>query len=246
MLKETSFRDEDKTAQKKSSVHYALEPTLRLQLHRRSSANIFEFTFFDKDFAVLPTQDIILDLVRGPHLLGVIIAMGAAIYYDLRSLHRIFQPLSATDIEEVRRIHIIVATGFTAIWMTGLGLLWIRTGFDVASFSPKLWCKLIIVTLLSANAIVLAFWLLPMLRTNIGTRLLDLPNRVILMMSTVAGVSISSWLLALTLGFSTTLKTAKWDVLLPILTTGVLAGVIGVTCFIFGLRAWDQRVQHIT
>ena len=141
MLKETSFRDEDKTAQKKSSVHYALEPTLRLQLHRRSSANIFEFTFFDKDFAVLPTQDIILDLVRGPHLLGVIIAMGAAIYYDLRSLHRIFQPLSATDIEEVRRIHIIVATGFTAIWMTGLGLLWIRTGFDVASFSPKLWCK---------------------------------------------------------------------------------------------------------
>lgn len=173
------------------------------------------------------TQDLLLDFVRGPHLLSVIIGMGAALYLDLRTLHKISHPLSAHDLDEVRRIHAVVTMAFVVIWASGVTLIWFRTGFALEQFSPKLWCKLIVVTTLTANAVVLATSVLPALARHEGTALADLPRRVLMPMSIVAGVSVASWILALMLGFSKVLKTSGWDVLIPFLSFGFALGIGG-------------------
>lgn len=192
------------------------------------------------------TPDLLLDAIRGPHLLAVILGMGAALYLDLRTLHKISRPLSVHDLDEVRRIHFIVTMAFVVIWASGVGLIWYRTEFLVEMFSPKLWSKLIVVTVLTANAIVLAAFVLPSLIRYVGTPLIALPSRVLVPMSVVAGVSAASWVLALTLGFSKVLKTASWDILVPLLSTGYVVGVGSVTVIVLslGLRERRSRVRE--
>lgn len=189
------------------------------------------------------TADFILDSIRGPHLLAVIVGMGTALYLDLRTLHKISRPLSASDLDEVRRIHFIVTLAFVGIWASGVGLIWYRTAFVIEAFSPKLWSKLIVVTVLTANAIVLAAFVLPSLKRYVGTPLIALPRRVLMPMSVVAGVSASSWVLALTLGFSKVLKTANWDVLVPLLSIGYVIGVASVMIVMASLGLRDRRAR---
>jgi len=193
---------------------------------------------------LIMTADFILDPIRGPHLLAVVVGMGTALYSDLRTLHKISRPLSTHDLDEVRRIHFIVTLAFVGIWASGVGLIWYRTEFVLEVFSPKLWSKMIVVTVLTANAIVLAAFVLPSLKLYVGTPLITLPRRVLAPMSIVAGVSAACWVLALTLGFSKVLKTAPWDVLIPFLMTGFAVGIGGSVLMVFGLRFFDRKAQQ--
>jgi hypothetical protein len=163
--------------------------------------------------------------------------MGAAMYLDLRTLHKISRPVSNTDLEEIRRIRWVVTSTFVLIWASGLSLVWYRTEIAIEAFSPKLWSKLFVVSVLTLNAIMLAAFVIPNLRRFEGIALLDMPFRILLPMAMVAGVSGSSWILALMLGFSKFLKTAHWDVLVPFLSFGFAAGIGGVILVVFALRS---------
>ncbi|MEJ6398567.1 hypothetical protein [Yoonia sp. 208BN28-4] len=182
------------------------------------------------------TPELTLDLLRGPHLLGVVIGMGAAIYYDLRTVLRLTHPLSPSDTVELRRIHMIVLCAFAGIWISGLGLIGYRTGFDAAVFTPKLWSKVIVVATLTLNSAFLSAYVIPNIQRSEGIPLIGVPARKLLMMSLSAGLSMSCWLLALTLGFSTVLKTASWDLLIPVILSGVTACISGVLIVVFGVR----------
>lgn len=186
---------------------------------------------------------LILDLFRGVHLLCVVIGMGPAIYYDLRSLQRIAHPMSHHDLEELHRIHHLIAIACGGLWISGAFLIWTRTNFDLAEFSPKLWCKVIIVTTLTANAVVLSMVMIPRLSRLIGVRLIDLPVRQLLPMTVCAGVSLSCWILALMLGSSQTLKTAGWDILVPVMLEGVAICLGGVLVVMFAARAILRRAK---
>lgn len=183
------------------------------------------------------TPELILDSIRGPHLLAIVIGMGAAMYLDLRTLHKISRPVSNSDLEEIRRIHWVVTSTFVLIWASGLSLVWYRTEFAIEAFSPKLWSKLFVVSVLTLNALMLAAFVIPNLRRFEGIALLDMPFRILLPMVMVAGVSGSSWILALMLGFSKFLKTAHGDVLVPFLSFGFAAGIGGVILVVFALRS---------
>jgi hypothetical protein len=182
------------------------------------------------------TDLLFLDLLRGSHLLCLAVGMGAAFYFDLRSLHRIAQPITRADITELHRIHTIVSLACVGLWVTGLALIWVRTNFDLATFSPKLWAKVIVVTALTTNALMLNTLLIPALTRRIGHRLIGLPISTLLPMTFCAGVSLSCWLLALALGSSAVLKTAKWDVLIPVMLSGSALCISGVLFVIFGMR----------
>lgn len=187
-------------------------------------------------------QDIlVLDLIRGVHLLCMVIGMGLSISYDLRSLQRIALPLAEADIEELHRIHQIVSIACIGLWLSGITLIWIRTGFELDAFSPKLWSKIGVVTLLTLNALILSRVMIPALSRYIGVRLVDLPIRQLLPMAICAGVSLSCWVLALTLGSSVILKTAGWDVLLLVLIEGAALCIGGALVVIFGLRIILRR-----
>lgn len=173
-------------------------------------------------------NNLALDLLRGAHLLFIAVGMGAAMYFDLRSLHRISAPTLQADLDELNRIHLVVTMACAGLWASGIALIWVRTGFDLATFSPKLWSKLIVVTTLMLNALVLARFVIPALNRHLGVRLIDLPLRLLVPMTLCAGLSLSCWLLALALGSSSVLKLSGWDVLVPVLLGGTAFCIGGV------------------
>jgi hypothetical protein len=183
---------------------------------------------------------ILIDLIRCAHLLFLVLGMGPALYYDLRSLHRIRQPVSQNDLDELRRIHSIVSIACVGLWLSGAALIWVRTQFDISEFSPKLWSKTIVVSTLTVNAIVLSIVVIPALERIKGSRVVAIPLGRLVGMNLCAGVSLSCWMLALVLGSSSVLRTAGWDLLLPVLL-GVSAACI---CGVMAVVLWMRSVVH--
>lgn len=178
-----------------------------------------------------------LDFIRGVHLMCIVVGMGSALYFDLRSMHRIVQPMQQTDLDELHRIHSIVSLACVGLWVSGVLLIGIRTGFDLAAFSPKLWSKVLVVTALTLNALFLARFVIPALTRFKGMRLVDLPIPMLLPMTICAGISLSCWVLALVLGASQVLKTAQWDLLVPVLLGTSALCIGGALMVMFGARA---------
>ena len=118
------------------------------------------------------------------------------------------------------------------MWITGVTLIYIRTAFDLNSFSPKLWLKVVIMALLIWNAHKVVATIIPMLRSNVGSPLIDLPIRQLMKATQLAINSMFCWTSGLLLGSSVVLKNASWEVLLPLalgwLVTLTLAGQLGV------------------
>ncbi len=187
-----------------------------------------------------------VDIVCGVHLFFVILGMGPALYYDLRSFHRIARPIRENDLRELRRIHAVVSFACAGLWVSGAALIYIRTGYDFASFSPKLWCKVAVVTCLMINALVLTVMIVPALARSEGQRLIDLPPRLLVPMTLCAGVSLTCWILALILGSSVVLKTANWDVLAVVIGGCVIACIGGVLTTTFGTRMILHRRPQLS
>ncbi len=185
-----------------------------------------------------------IDLIQGAHLLFVVLGMGPAMYLDLRSLRRFSRPISQADIDEFRDIHRLVTIAFVGLWLSGAALIWVRTGFDIASFTPKLWCKIVVVTVLAANAMILNAMVFPALRMGVGKRLIHFPVRLLLPMTLCGGLSLAGWILALTLGSSHVLKTANWDTLLFVLLSGATLCVFGTLAVVFGARIMAGREMN--
>ena len=120
------------------------------------------------------SSPLFIDLTLGVHLLFVVVGMGPALYFDLRSVHKMATPLTPADVEELHRIHAIVSAACIGLWITGACLIWVRTGFDLNAFSPKLWAKVIVVSTLTLNAGVLSIYVVPEIAKNVGSRLVDI------------------------------------------------------------------------
>jgi len=179
---------------------------------------------------------VLIDIIRGGHLLFMALGMGPALFYDVRSLHRIRKPISQSDLDELHRIHSVVSIACVGLWLSGAALIWVLTRFDFSEFSPKLWSKVAVVSILTVNATTLKVAIIPTLARFKGLRLVDIPMSHLVPMTLSAGVSLSCWMLALALGSSSVLKTANWDMLLPILLGGSAACICGVMAVALGMR----------
>lgn len=187
---------------------------------------------------------LLTDAIRSIHLLCFALGMGPAVYYDVRSMARISLPVCTVDIEELQRIHKVVSLACAGLWASGITIVWVQTSFDLAQFSPKLWSKLGVVSVLTLNAFCLSLLVLPALARWTGNRLIDLPVKLLLPMTFCAGLSLSCWVLALALGSSRTLKTADWDLLIPFMAAGSALCIGGVLVVMFGLRAVLRRTNR--
>ncbi len=157
-----------------------------------------------------------IDLLRAAHLFCFAAGMGTAFYLDFLSFWSIQTPNNAGDIRDIERIHLWVAVAFGGLWITGLALIYIRTGFDFAKFSPKLWMKVSVMVAMTVNSMVIAAFILPMMRRTLGRRVIDLPLQKLVGATQIATISVFCWTTGLALGSSLVLKTAAWDVLLPL------------------------------
>lgn len=190
-------------------------------------------------------NQLFIDLIRGLHLLFIVLGMGTALYCDLRSLRRLSQPISETDIIELCDMRHLISYAFIGLWLSGAVLIWIRTGFDIAAFSPKLWCKIIVVTILAANSVVLHNMVFPAVTAGLGTRLGDFPAKRLFPMALSGGISLAGWMLALALGSSQVLKVADWDTLMVVMLGSAALFILSTVVIIFTARTLAHRARRI-
>lgn len=164
----------------------------------------------------MPLDQSIIDVLRATHLTFFAAGMGTALYFDFRTFITLGAPITRLDIDAFERIHAWITMSFVSLWMTGLCLVYVRTGFDIAAFSPKLWLKLSLMTLMVLNARLIAIFVLPLLKQAIGRSMISLPERDLTFATQITVVSVFCWTSGMVLRSSVVLKTAGWEVLLPL------------------------------
>lgn len=188
-------------------------------------------------------QDVI-DIVRIAHLVFFALGMGSGLFFDWRALCRFNQPFGQDDIARFREAHKFVAGALVGLWLTGATLIYIRTGFVLSEFSPKLWVKLIVVTTLTVNAFAIGRLVLPRIAESVGKRVPDLPLRTVLAMTFTTALSVFCWLGGIVLGISVTLKTADWMTLGAFFFGEFLVVVMGAMVFIAATHAFVKRINR--
>lgn len=165
-------------------------------------------------------SQIFIDLLRFSHLIAISLGLGLSLYLDMSLLRALTAPLKRSLIETIERAHEFVTVALFALWATGVGLLFVRTGFALEAFTPKLMAKLFVVSALTLNAAAIDALALPRLRRLVGRRFADAPLADRLVMSMSAAVSGCSWFAALSLGVFAVLKPLDGE------TLGVLAAAL--------------------
>ncbi len=169
---------------------------------------------------------IFIDVARYAHILAVAVGFGAAFLTDLHVLSRLGNPIDQGFITALHAFHTVIWRSVFAMWITGLIMIYIRTGFEPANFSPKLIAKLLTVGILTINAQVIAKVVMPLIEDNRGQSLMWLPLGSKLWLAAIGAVSTSSWMMALAMGSSKVLAAGGWvtfAICIPIVYFGALA-----------------------
>lgn len=173
---------------------------------------------------------IYIDLARYSHIVAVAIGFGAAFLTDMHALSRLPAPIDRPFLSALHAYHTTIWFSVIAMWITGLTLIYIRTGFDPANFTPKLMVKILTVSVLTINAALISRIVMPLMESNRGRSLMQLPFSLKLKLAMVGAVSTSSWLLALGLGTSKVLAASGWltfAICVPVIYVGAIVVAIG-------------------
>lgn len=157
-----------------------------------------------------------VDMLRAAHLSLFAAGMGTGLYHDFLTFRTLGEPISRSDVQSIEHLHTWITAAFAGLWVTGLALIYVRTSFDITAFSPKLWVKVSLMALMTLNARMICLFVLPMMRKNIGRSLLKVDARDLVISTQIAITSMFGWTAGMVLGSSTYLKTAPWEVLLPV------------------------------
>ena len=150
------------------------------------------------DFSLL-----LLSVLRLIHFEGIILGIGAATLLDFIILRFTFSNV-------IREEHVKVILFSSQVIMVGLILLWFSgAGFFLHYwyFNPvklensKLLAKVIIVEVLTLNAFLIHYFVLPQIKMQVGQRLFDdMPWFPCFLMVFIGTVSVISWYVPLALG----------------------------------------------
>jgi len=145
----------------------------------------------------------ILSCLRMIHFGGIILGIGAATLLDLI----IFRfAVSKVILEEHISVVVfsshIITVGLALLWFSGIGFFVYYWFFDpVKMLNPKLLAKIIIVGVLTFNAFLVHYFVLPQFTIQIGQRLLEGISRFHrFLMILIGTISIISWYAPLILG----------------------------------------------
>ena len=165
------------------------------------------------------------DGVRLVHLLGLALGFGVALLADGSAARAVLRPLQEREVEMLRILHHVVTFGLVLLWASGVMLLWLRTGFDLERFSPKLWTKVCVVSVLTLNAIAIGRMGLPTLMRFQSWRFGDIPILERIQLCALGTLSAACWGLALALGVFGYFKTLNADQLTHILALTFLCAL---------------------
>lgn len=191
-------------------------------------------------------SQIYIDVLCATHLTCFAAGMGTGLYFDFRTFQTFSDPLTTANIDQLERIHGWISTAFIGLWVTGLTLVYVRTAFDVTAFSPKLWVKIVLMVIMTWNSRLIASFVIPLMVKNLGTAMIHLPTRAMAAATQVAITSMFCWTSGLMLGSSTYLKTAPWEVVLPLAVVWFALLTVGGHLVVshFRLRALDAEEER--
>lgn len=139
------------------------------------------------------------------HLMALVLSFGAVMFLDLYLLrYLLFQPLPAHAPEMAEFGSWLVGAGLIVLWLTGLTFLlqyWVHD--PVKLENPTVWIKVIVVCCLTINVLAIHRFVLPLLKSKVGRRILEGETRGICQLILLVGsVSFASWLSAVVLGLT--------------------------------------------
>ncbi len=187
---------------------------------------------------------IFIDAARYAHILAVSIGFGAAFLADYHIISRLGLVIDDNLTTTLHLCHKVIWAMLVGMWVTGLVLIYVRTGFDPALFTPKLICKIAAVSILTANAILIGRFAVPLVEANRGRSLMWLPLRHKLGLAGVGAVSSASWMLALAMGSSKVLAASGWIVFAFLMPVIYFLGVFAAVAVMFLLHMGGEMVVH--
>jgi len=137
------------------------------------------------------------------HLLAFAIGLGSAILADWIVLSRMtFRPISKRAEQQLTDLSRAVTVGLALLWITGAILVGNNALTDPASLeNHKLWGKILVVAVLTMNALLLHVVVLPIVQSRVGHKLFTATFTGRRLLCTLAGtVSATSWMFAAYLG----------------------------------------------
>ncbi|MGY3438630.1 MULTISPECIES: hypothetical protein [unclassified Marinovum] len=165
--------------------------------------------------------------------MSVAIGLGVAFTADFIVLSHLRSRTTPRDHATLETCHSVVTLALVGMWASGLALIYLRTGFVWAEFSPKLLVKLLVVAVLTFNAVLIGRYALPMFRTAGARGIWALGAGQRNAAVVIGGVSTASWLFALALGSSKFLATSSATVFLCLLPlvygTAILTAISAVS-----------------
>jgi len=187
-------------------------------------------------------EGLLIDGARFGHFIGFALGIGAGCFADYSLLRKLDSEVSSCDISNIELIHRIVWVGLLLLWGSGFVILYARTGFQWAEFTPKLLVKLLVVGILTLNAILLGMIAMPILRSNINRSYMtfSLEHKVILCL--LAALSTCSWISGLVLGIFSALKPADFGLMLPMFgffyAVATVSAIVAAICLHI---VWERR-----
>jgi hypothetical protein len=179
---------------------------------------------------------IITDSVRYAHLFSVAVGIGASFMADSLVLARLDKPVDQHLIDRLHHYHRFVWLALGAMWISGAAMVYIRTGFDLANFSPKLFSKLAVVSMLTLNALLIGGFAMPIVERSIGRPLLGMSLHQKIGCALIGSVSSTSWLIALAMGESKILAASGWDVFSRFVPSAYLSSLLLACSVMFVLH----------
>jgi len=175
--------------------------------------------------------ELFLDLVRVLHFLGFAVGIGAAVFLEGLVLSRARVAIEEEELALIEHGHRLILIALGVLWLSGLALIGLRTGFDPALITGKMQMKMWVVAALTANAFVIAWVATPILRDALYRSLADMHDVSLAMIGGAAGLSAAGWLSALMLGAVSHLATMPIETLGPVFTAVLAAGAVGGAVF---------------
>jgi hypothetical protein len=177
---------------------------------------------------------IFIDSVRFAHILAVCAGLGTSILADKCAARAMSERIDDTMLHALHQYHRVVVVALVGMWLTGVAMIGIRTGFDFALMTPKLLAKVLTVSFLTVNACAIAWVAMPIMQRSRGKSIAELPARTRTVMGMIGGVSTASWLLALAMGVSKVLAASSAQVFVYLLPAVYLCAVLGALTVLLG------------
>ncbi len=187
---------------------------------------------------------VFIDAARYAHIITVAIGFGAAFLADYHVISRLGRPIDDSLTTTMHLCHSVIWKMVIGMWVTGLILVQIRTGFVLENFTPKLISKLTTVAILTANAILISKIAMPLVEENRGRSLMWLPLSSKLCLAGIGAVSSASWMLALAMGSSKVLAASGWIVFAILMPFVYFAGVFLAVAVMYLLHLGSQMVAQ--